>query len=91
MAQDLSELFEKMSQNDPWLLRQIGREAGLPVWKKRKDSAKTQSEKLLWDKVIKIEKLCIKAAKEHNQTDWDFYESQGKEITAQLKLVQSMS
>lgn len=90
MAQDVSLLMEQMLKQDPWRLRMIGREAGLPLMRKKRAEAKTKLEAGLWDKLIKNERLVIKAAKQQNQSDWDLYNQKNTEICQEIKLAKSL-
>lgn len=91
MKQDLSALIMKMSKEDPWTLRQIGREASITMIKQMRTEAKTQTEQILWDKMLKSERNVIKAAKQRNQADWDFYNQEISEIAAQIKATKALT
>jgi hypothetical protein len=82
---DISALIKQMAKQDPWQLRIIGRQTGLPMFK---DLIATESDPLrkeLLQKAYKNELAIIRAAKAQNQSAWDELDANGKAIFAELK------
>jgi hypothetical protein len=82
---DIGALIKQMAQQDPWQLRVIGRQAGLPMFKDLIAKETNPKAKELLQQAYKNELAVIRAAKAQDQAAWDELDAKGKTIFATIK------
>ena len=77
--------IEAMKKTDPWGLRLIGRQTGLPTWRELIADAKKPQVKEILMKAYAVELKIITACRNKDQESWDTLNAEMKQLTEQVK------